>query len=731
MFSQILKMSVVLGLLMTLPVYCSSGFDEKLKNDVCMENFVPRGRDLMTLANDGHQDAQDEIIGQFIVGGIQDKRFENINVTRWSMLLESAEYEDHYASFALRLNSEVIHQYFPKLFHHIINRAQLGVPAALTNLGYMYSKGLGVQKDDIRAVYCYKKAVKGEDVAAFYNLAKSYQLGRGISLNNYEAHSYFVKAAEKGYLAAQNELGMQYADGVGVPMDCGVAVEWLTKAARQGFSAAQNKLGVMCFKGVGVKQNIDEAINWMEKAAKHGHAEAFLNLGMIFEKYRNDPAVQSSTHNLNPDTIAAQYYLRAAVQNLTEAQYRFALFCLQGRGVALKLGLAYEWFERASEQSHLGAIYEFGVMLESGNVMGKDLSQAAKWYSNAAEQGCEKSRNALARICDGGFMPEDPREQLRFKILINRGELDAEMLKSVLYTGKKDPFKIQVGYASYYDFVPAEVTIFNTCFAHLDELTSMGFDNSCLAGSPSNIHLLGNALREYIKQVQKVSKLLISSPLMCTNFSLAPELMNADHISDSPFFNIYHRNGQVYFTMGRERVKAVSSLHTLFDNHEVMVDMQQYAGKEYLTKRAIWSAACKLKKQGVCEDGLGQALRNSPQQALPIFNTLGQVRHHLLYLSNTYADALKDMDVIKKSSIDSGKDNMFAVLKKAERRLQKEYQWAKDSLYLINEVESEVYEQIEASTARNRACLNDQLYQPFVRAYRSAIERDESLCSIL
>jgi hypothetical protein len=54
-----------------------------------------------------------------------------------------------------------------------------------------------------------------------------------------------------------------------------------------------------------------------------------------------------------------------------------------------------------------------------------------------------------------------------------------------------------------------------------------------------------------------------------------------------------------------------------------------------------------------------------------------------------------------------------------------------DSIYLLNRVEAEVYEQIEAVANRNRACLNDPLYQPFASAYSQAIEKDGGICSIL
>jgi TPR repeat protein len=682
-FLHKIKVSAVLGLLLTRPLYCSSAFDEEFKNDVCLENVTHPDMDLLALANGGQQFAQDKIIGKSNLGGMPDISFDNIKIERWSMLLESAEYEDFYASFALRLNSEVIYKYFPKLLRNIIHRAQLGVPAALTNLGYMYSKGLGVQKDNIRAVHCYKRAAKYGDVAAYYNLAKAYQLGRGISLNNYDAHSYYVKAAENGYLSAQNELGMQYSKGAGVPMDCATAAEWLAKAARQDFSAAQNNLGLIYIKGFGIEQNIDEAISWMEKAANHGHAEAFLNLGMIFEKHQNNPAVQSRTRHLNADSIAAQLYLRAAEKNLAEAQYRFALCCSKGLGVALNSSLAFEWFERAAHQNHLGAIYEFGAMVEAGNVRGKDLSQAAKWYANAAEKGCEKSRNALARIFHEGFIPEDPLEQLRFKILINSGGFDAEIHKSVFYRGKKDPFRFHVGYAKYYNFVPVEVTIFTTYLVHIDELANNRFDNLFLAEHTSLIHWQGNALRVFLMKVQKVSKLLMDSPVMCTNFSLAPELIHAEQTPENQFFHIYRRKGQIYFTMGSEQVKTVSSLDTLLDNQEAMVGVHEYCSQGYLTKRAIWSAACKLKKQSVFEDDFEQAIINIQTQTWPTFNTLGQALSHITYLLNSYVSALKDIDVLKKSSMDTGKNDMFAVLKKAERRLQKEYQWTKDGTFRI------------------------------------------------
>ena len=80
--------------------------------------------------------------------------------------------------------------------------AEQGMAAAQTNLGLMYSKGMGVTQDD---AYAFK---------------------------------WYRVAAEQGQPVAQNNLGAMFVNGLGGPKDPVFGTMWLMLAAENGYAAA-------------------------------------------------------------------------------------------------------------------------------------------------------------------------------------------------------------------------------------------------------------------------------------------------------------------------------------------------------------------------------------------------------------------------------------------------------------------------------------------------------------
>jgi TPR repeat protein len=87
------------------------------------------------------------------------------------------------------------------------------------NLGLMYEKGIGVSKDEKKAVAWYLKAALQGKSHAQYNLAVLYENGRGNDVNFAQAHQWYRKAAVQGDGLAVGNLGMLYLRGQGVKKD--------------------------------------------------------------------------------------------------------------------------------------------------------------------------------------------------------------------------------------------------------------------------------------------------------------------------------------------------------------------------------------------------------------------------------------------------------------------------------------------------------------------------------
>ncbi len=125
-----------------------------------------------------------------------------------------------------------------------------------------------------KALTTWKALADAGDVPAQFELAWLYTNGLGTEKNLDQAAIYFGKAAEGGQLEAQHKLGQLYLYGQGVTQSYAEAIKWLTLAAEAGYGDSQLVLGQLYLKGEGTNINLPEADNWLNLAAKQGVAGA-------------------------------------------------------------------------------------------------------------------------------------------------------------------------------------------------------------------------------------------------------------------------------------------------------------------------------------------------------------------------------------------------------------------------------------------------------------------------
>ena len=124
----------------------------------------------------------------------------------------------------------------------------------------------------------YEKALKKNrplaeqgDADAQIILGFMYTLGRGVAKNDAEAVRWYRLAAAQGKAHAQLSLGNMYNEGRGVPKSVAEAVRWYRLAAEQGYARAQLNLGVMYGSGQGMPQNLVTAYMWVNLAVAQGY----------------------------------------------------------------------------------------------------------------------------------------------------------------------------------------------------------------------------------------------------------------------------------------------------------------------------------------------------------------------------------------------------------------------------------------------------------------------------
>jgi TPR repeat protein len=246
-------------------------------------------------------------------------------------------------------------QHFDKLYrvlevdpHHAV---------AQCNLGVMYIKGKGVEKDAVQAV------------------------------------SWSRKAAVQGYANAQQNLGLLYENGDGVEKDSIEAVCLYRKAAVQGSMEAQAGLGRMYSRGEGVEKDSVQAVHWYLQAAGQGYALAQSRLGSMYDT--GDPGVEKD------GLQAAYWYKKAAVQGDVDAQARLGHMYSRGEGVEKDSVQAVHWYLQSAGQGYALAQYNLGYMYDTGEGdVDVDAVQAVRWYDIERQQ-CRgmHQHNPISALC--------------------------------------------------------------------------------------------------------------------------------------------------------------------------------------------------------------------------------------------------------------------------------------------------------------------------------------------
>lgn len=158
-----------------------------------------------------------------------------------------------------------------------------GDAEAQASLGILYAKGIGVEKNDKKALTLFQSSARLNDSLGQYELSISYWLGEGVARDPTRSLELLHQAAGQGEALAKYSLGVHYAAGQGVPQSYQEAFGWFLSAANQGLANGQEQVAVYYFKGLGVSKNYDKALHYSRLAAEQGLAKAQAELGEMYE----------------------------------------------------------------------------------------------------------------------------------------------------------------------------------------------------------------------------------------------------------------------------------------------------------------------------------------------------------------------------------------------------------------------------------------------------------------
>jgi len=139
------------------------------------------------------------------------------------------------------------------------------------------------------------------------------------------------------------------------------------------------------------------AVETTETRAGHGDAEAQFSLGL---KFAQEGAGQDYAQ-------AAHWYLKAADQSHSLAQFNLAVMYSAGQGLPRDEAKSMEWMQKAADLGDAGAQYHLGIKHHRASLDGlpeaapESRIQAYKWLQLASAQGYRSSQAAWGFVALG------------------------------------------------------------------------------------------------------------------------------------------------------------------------------------------------------------------------------------------------------------------------------------------------------------------------------------------
>lgn len=281
---------------------------------------------------------------------------------------------------------------------------------------------------DAQSIKTLERQAASGDAIAQNDLGFAYTEGRGVPRDEEQALAWYRKAAEQGLALAQNNVAFAYRDGRGVLQDYAQAAAWFRKAAEQGNSNAQYNLGLLYYSGNGVPQDFAESYFWLDIAAPgtlgnnnqkwvasyRDAAASKLTPAVLLQaqerarKWFEDHAAKAGTQKARDDFEAMKQELQQSqefprLKEQAEAgrameQYQVGYSYEIGDQVPQDYALAAQWYQKCANQGFAAAQFSLGMLYEKNLGVPRDYERAYFWLSLAASGYSEEREGDSLRL---------------------------------------------------------------------------------------------------------------------------------------------------------------------------------------------------------------------------------------------------------------------------------------------------------------------------------------------
>lgn len=323
---------------------------------------------------------------------------------------------------------------------------------AYNDLGFIYGSDKINKPDYEKAHYYYNEAYKLGNSCACFNLGCLYYKGLGVNKNIKEAIKYFEEASSKNYLDAkkvlveiykekefynekklmvlneelanQNDENAMYVMGLNYLKNKNIekGLDLIKRASELGSTNAMVELANFYINKKYGLDDLEKGKELYSNATKKGNAIAKLNLGIIL---KNEGKYNSSIKMLSDKDLSENAQALCLLGEIYE----------NGLGVSYDLKKAYEYYVKASELNSKIAYFKLGYFYTNGIYVQKNINQAIKYYVKATELGLYQAFYNLGYIYKVrkefkkafecfkiGASKEDPLSMYALGIMYHNGE---------------------------------------------------------------------------------------------------------------------------------------------------------------------------------------------------------------------------------------------------------------------------------------------------------------------
>ena len=307
-------------------------------------------------------------------------------------------------------------------------RAADGDPAAQRVLGFRYSHGIDVEKDEKKAFEWTKKAAEQGDAKAVWNLANDYANGKGVTKDKEKAVKWYRKAvkafqtlAEKGEkfdLRPLCNVGQELLEDESLHAP-DVGMMFLDIAANCGDAQGMRLFGKQYAIGKAVERDLNVALLWLRRASRRGDKQALTIIGQIHDaewcRLRNEiyDKARAGDKEAADKRDKIMELLRKGLQGqdicIAEAQavagyapVQAELGCayMTGKGVPQNKKKGVEWLRKAADQGECRAMYWLGIAYEQGDGVAKDDWKACSMWHKSHAMGWDDATEKLVWLLD-------------------------------------------------------------------------------------------------------------------------------------------------------------------------------------------------------------------------------------------------------------------------------------------------------------------------------------------